>query len=271
MAQTPARRWWEMSSPRVENLDAANVVAVLPVGAVESHGPHLPVAVDALLNDAMAQRVADLLPADAPVSILPAIPVGMSEEHIDYPGTLSVEAETLINLWTQLAASLSRAGVRKLVLLNSHGGQAGVADIVLRRVRIRLGMMIHVVHWFRFPPPDGLFDEDELLHGIHGGEVETSMMLHVRPDLVDMSKAANFVPLGARMAREHRHLRPTGSAVSMGWKTQDLNPAGAAGNAANADAERGKLTFEHAANLAAEAIAEVVKLPLSVLAERRPR
>ena len=271
MAQTPARRWWEMSSPHVEGLDAARVVAVLPVGAVESHGPHLPIAVDALLNDAMAKRVADLLPADLPVSILPAIPVGMSEEHIDYPGTLMVEAETLINLWTELAASLHRAGIRKMVLLNSHGGQAGVADIVLRRVRIRLGMMAHVLHWFRFPPPDGLFDEDERMHGIHGGEVETSLMLHVRPDLVDMAKAADFVPLGARMAREYRRLRPTGSAVAMGWKTQDLNPAGAAGNAARADAERGKLTFEHAANLTAEAIAEVVRLPLSVLAERERR
>ncbi len=257
-----------MSTTQVEELDAANVVAVLPVGAVESHGPHLPVAVDALLNDAMAQRVADLLPAGAPVSILPAIPVGMSEEHVDFPGTLMVQAETLINLWTEIAASLSRAGVRKLVLLNSHGGQAGVADIVLRHVRIRQRMMAHVVHWFRFPPPDGLFDEDERLYGIHGGEVETSMMLHVRPDLVDMSKAANFEPLGARMAREYRHLRPTGSAVAMGWKTQDLNPAGAAGNAANADAERGKAAFEHAARLTAEAIAEVVNLPLSVLAER---
>jgi creatinine amidohydrolase len=271
MVTTPRRYWWDMTRPEMEALDTDRVIAVLPVGAVESHGPHLPVGVDAMLNEAMLKRVWELVPADLPVTALPGLHVGMSEEHVDYPGTIMLEAETLINVWTESAASVARAGVRKLVLLNSHGGQAGVADIVIRRLRIKYDMMVFILHWFRFPPPAGLFGEDERLHGIHGGEVETSLMLHVRPDLVDMSKAADFVPLGARMAAEYEHIRPTGSAVSFGWKTQDLNLAGAAGNAANADAERGRLTFEAAARQTADVLQEIDRLPLSTLQERSGR
>ena len=268
MTAGPRRYWWDMTRLEVEALDIERVIAVFPVGAVESHGPHLPLGVDAILNEALLKRVWELVPADLPVSALPNLHVGMSEEHVDYPGTIMLDAETLIHVWTESAASVARAGVRKLVLLNSHGGQAGVADIVIRRLRIKYGMLAFIVHWFRFPPPDGLFSDDERQHGIHGGEVETSLMLHVRPDLVDMSKAADFVPLGARMAAGYEHLRPTGGAVSFGWKTQDLNLAGAAGNAAGADAERGRLTFEAAAQRTAEVLQEIDRLPLSTLQER---
>jgi creatinine amidohydrolase len=256
------RLWQEMTTTEFAALDALRVIAILPVGAIEQHGPHLPVEVDARINAGILERMLEIVPDELPVTLLPAMPVGKSNEHIAFPGTLSLSAETLIRLWTEIGESVARAGVRKMVIFNSHGGQPQIADIVARDLRVRLGMLVVTVNGYSLGKPQGLFPESELRHGIHGGTVETSMMLHLRPDLVHTDKAKNFVPLSVAMERDYEFLTPEGK-VGFGWQTQDLNPDGACGDASLADAQRGAQVVEFAAQRFVQLLSEVDRFPLS--------
>lgn len=267
MAIAPRRYWHEMTTKEFSRLDTDRVIAVLPVAAIEQHGPHLPVWVDACINQGIIARAVELLPEDLPVTILPALPVGKSDEHIAFPGTLTVNAETLIRLWAEIGESVWRAGVRKLVLFNSHGGQPPVMEIVARDLRVRLEMFVVSVSWFDLGIPDGLFPEGERRHGIHGGAIETSMMLHLAPELVNRDELRDFPSLGIAMETEFKHLAPEGR-ISFGWQTQDLNPYGACGDARNADAERGRLLVEHAAAALVDLLREVDRFPLDALRDR---
>ena len=266
MSNLPRRFWQDMTTTEFDAADP-NWIALLPVGAIEQHGPHLPVAVDACINQGIVARALELLPAGLPVTVLPLLPVGKSNEHIDFPGTLTLSADTLGRLWTEIGESVARAGVRKLVILNSHGGQPQVMEIVARDLRVRHQMAVVAYNWFAAGVPDGLFPEDEVRFGIHAGAIETSMMLHLRPDLVQMANAENFTPVMAQMAADYRRLSPIGPA-KLAWQAQDLHPSGACGDATNADAERGRLLVDHAATALVEVLTEVDRLPLSALRRR---
>ena len=260
----PRRFWQDMSSEEFARLDAARVIALLPVGAIEQHGPHLPVATDACINQGVLARALEQMPDDLPVTVLPMLPVGKSNEHLAFPGTLTLSAETLIRLWTEVGECVARAGVRKLVLFNSHGGQPQIMDIVARDLRVRRAMMVVAYSGYAGGLPAGLFDEAEVRHGIHAGAIETSMMLHLRPDLVRMDLAADFAPLMSELAAEYRHLSPTG-AGRLAWMAQDLHPSGACGNATDADAERGRALVEHAAQALIALLREIDRYPLERL------
>ena len=172
---------------------------MLPVGAIEQHGPHLPVSVDAAIIAGIVERVIALLPDDLPVTFLPMMPIGKSNEHIAFPGTLTLSADTLIRLWTEIGESVARAGIRKLVLLNSHGGQPQIMDIVARDLRVRLKMFVVALSYWGVGMPKGCFPSGEAEHGIHGGSSETSMMLHLHPELVRNEERRDFVPASIAM------------------------------------------------------------------------
>ncbi|MGN6536883.1 MAG: creatininase family protein, partial [Mesorhizobium sp.] len=181
------------------------------------------------------------------VRILPIQAVGKSNEHIRSPGTLTLPATTLIEGWTELGVSIGRAGVRKLVIVNSHGGNEEIMGIVTRELRVRQNMLAVKTSWSRFGRPAGLYSEREDRYGIHGGDFETSVMLHFRPDLVDMDKAENFVSSVQRAEQEFELLKPTG-AHAFAWIASDLNPNGVVGEAKLATAEKGRLTAEYQAD-----------------------
>jgi len=237
------RFWADYTSKEFAQLDHERVIAVLPVGAIEQHGPHLPLAVDAAVADGFAKRLADRLPDHSPIIFLPTQPIGKSDEHLAYAGTLTLSAETLARVWTEIGASVARSGVRKIVLLNSHGGQISTMDIVARELRIQHQMLAFSVNWFGFGLPDGLYSEDEQLVGIHAGDLETSIMLAMYPDLVDMEKADNFRPLTDTLIRDFEHIR-IGGGAKLAWQSHDLNAAGTCGNAALATAEKGEQTID---------------------------
>jgi creatinine amidohydrolase len=260
----PRRFWQDMSTEEFADLDAARVIAVLPVGAIEQHGPHLPVATDACINQGVLARALEQMPDDLPVTVLPMLPVGKSNEHLAFPGTLTLSAETLIRVWTEVGECVARAGIRKLVLFNSHGGQPQIMDIVARDLRVRHAMLVVAWSWYASGVPAGLFGEAEVRHGIHAGAVETSMMLHLRPDLVRMDLAADFPPLMRELAGDYRHLSPTG-AGRLAWMAQDLHPSGACGDARDADADRGCALVEHAAQTLIALLREIDRYPLDRL------
>lgn len=234
--------------------EASRWIAVLPIAAVEQHGPHLPVGVDGFIAEGYLARVMKILPASLPVTFLPLQWIGKSDEHLSYPGTLTISPETAIRAWTEIGESVQRAGVRKLVIVNSHGGNSPVMDFVARNLRVKHGMFAVSASWSRFGYPDDMFTDMERMHGIHGGEIETSLMLSFRRDSVTMDKAADFVPASIAMEKEFAKLRSERPA-GFGWMTQDLNPAGALGNAKAASRDKG----EKAADFGAKAFVELLE------------
>jgi creatinine amidohydrolase len=264
MAGLRSRYWQELSTAEIAAADRGATVVVIPVGAVEQHGPHLPVGVDAMLNDGIVQDALGRLPADFPVLVLPQQSIGWSDEHGLFPGTLSISHETLTAAWCEIGATVATAGFRRLVFFNSHGGQSEIAKIVCRKLRIAHGVLSVAANWYALVDLSDLVDAGERRHGIHAGEVETSMMMHLRPDLVRADALANFEPSSVAMARRYKRLGPTG-ASPYGWMTQDLHPSGAAGNAARASAEKGREIVQRAGTALAELLAEVGRFDLSDL------
>jgi creatinine amidohydrolase len=266
MPALPRRLWHEMTSADFAHVDPSRWVAVLPVGAIEQHGPHLPLVVDAAINQGVLARALAQVPAELPVTTLPMTWVGRSEEHLDYPGTLTHTAETLRRMWYEIGASVARAGVRKLLILNAHGGQIQVMQIVARQLRIDHDMFTAAVSWPQLGLPDGLVDASERRHGIHAGQVETSLMLALHPELVRAGEARDFVPLTRRAGNDFPILMGLGAA-GFGWQAQDLDPSGAAGDASAADAGLGEAILEHVARRLAALLDEMVRYPLENLAD----
>ena len=255
--------WWDLSAEDFRHLDMSRIVAVLPVGAVEQHGPHLPVRVDTAIVDGIMQHAVARMADDFPALILPTMSIGKSNEHSAFPGTLTLSAETLGRVWYEVGESIHRAGVRKVVFVNSHGGQPQIMEIVCRELRVRLAMLAVSSQWSRFTDLSDLFSAAERKHGIHAGEIETSIMLYLHPDLVDMTLAEDFKSLSQTLETECEILMPESNAVGFGWQMQDLNPKGACGNAALANDERGHTAIDRAASRLIELISEVDKYPLS--------
>jgi creatinine amidohydrolase len=270
---TPAapRFWADLKSPDFARLDRDRCIAVLPVAAIEQHGPHLPLNVDTTLVNGVIAAALPHLGADVPALFLPTQSVGLSPEHAQFPGTLTLKAETVIRLWIEMGESVAASGVKKLVLLNAHGGQVGVMDIVARDLRARLGMLVYSVNWFGLPlvGPQGedvnaLFSAHEHRFGIHAGEIETSMMLALAPHQVDMTQAQNFASTSEDRASQFAILG-NGKSAKLGWQMQDYNPAGAVGNAAAATAEKGRAVLDAAGRALAQLLSEIDQLPASTL------
>ena len=254
--------WWtDFAAREFDGVDPNKTIAILPIAAVEQHGPHLPVGTDTIINTSMMELLAERAPENLDIRILPVQSIGKSNEHVWAKGTITHTATNLIEAWTQIGLEVARAGVRKIVIVNSHGGNEEIMGIVARELRVRAGMLAVKSGW-RFTPPDVLTDL-ERRHGIHGGDAETSLILHFKPHLVDMARAENFVSIAARDEQQFRYLRPTGAFGHVyAWIASDINPAGAVGDASIATAEKGRTIAE--ANVAGmlEVLAEVERMPL---------
>jgi len=260
----PKRDWLEMTWQDIAEADTARWIAVLPVAAVEQHGPHLPLGVDSFIAEAYLERVQRELPPELPVTFLPLQKIGQSDEHLSFPGTLTLSSGTVIQAWSEVACSLSRAGVAKLVIVSSHGGNLQAIEVIARELRARLGMLVVTCGWHRFGYPEGLFSPEERHHGIHGGAIETSLMLAARPGSVRMARAVTAVPASVGLEREFKWLhthRPAG----FGWMTQDLHPSGAVGDATTASAEKGEAALAHGVRAFIELLSEVDRFELGRL------
>ena len=223
-----------------------------------------------LVNGVLAAALPHLEDA-LPVLVLPTQAVGLSPEHARFVGTLSLKNETILRLWTDIAESVAAAGVRKLVLFNAHGGNVSVMDLVARELRARLNLLVYSVSWFNLPLTDAagqdvnaLFSPQEHRFGIHAGDIETSMMLALAPDRVDMDQAQNFVSTSQARAAQCDILG-NGKSAKLGWQIQDYNPAGAVGNAAAATADKGCALVDAAGRALARLLAEIDRLPADTL------
>lgn len=257
--------WSELTSEEFVGLDPETTIVVWPIAAIEQHGPHLPVATDTAIAEGMVGEVKARLPDDLTILILPVQAIGKSNEHLRSPGTISLSAETALRAWVEIGEAVHRAGLRKLVMVNSHGGNVDLISIVARELRVRFGMLVVGCSWSRFGRPTGLYTDEELAFGIHAGDIETSLMLHFRPDLVHMDKAENFAPTSIEIAKTFDVLRPTGF-TAFGWIAPDLHSSGAAGDASRATAEKGRATAAFSAEMFIKLLYDMTKFGLDRLA-----
>lgn len=265
MHGSASRYWRDWTTEEIAGLDAERLVVVQPLAATEQHGPHLPLDVDAAICRAIVARSCDLLAPTVPVLVLPSLDIGVSPEHADFEGTLSLAPETLIAVLTEIAGGVAALGVRKIAFINTHGGQPQILDIVAQRLRARHEMLAVALNAYRYFGGERFFDADELAHGIHAGAVETSLMMAIDPDSVRLDRLRPHPSLTQEQAAAGGLLRPFGRTVSYGWQTQDLSPSGAVGDPTAANAEAGEAMLERAAETVAGILAELADTPVEIL------
>ena len=241
----PKHDYTTIEAEDIEAADTSEWIAVLPLGAHEQHGPHLPFETDTIIASGIAERLKGKLSVDLPVTVLPAEPVGYSPEHMDFPGSKTLSYDEAIERWIDVGAKLSEQGIRKLLLLNAHGGNSPLMTIVATELRVRHDMLCVATSWTRFIEAGEVITLEEKALGIHGGDIETSIMLALAPDMVDMTKADDFQSFQQELAGKHEHLRAYGP-HAFGWKMQDLNGQGVVGNAGLATAAKGEVLIDMA-------------------------
>ncbi|MGG6895065.1 creatininase family protein [Rhizobium sp. BR 315] len=242
----------------------AKWIAVLPLGAYEQHGPHLPFETDALIAEGIVSRLKAALPAKLPVTFLATEPVGYSIEHIDVAGTKTLTFDEAVKRWLGIAERMNKLGIRKFVMLNAHGGNSPLMTIVATEARVRFNMLAVATSWIRFGVPGGLIMPDDKAIDIHGGDIETSVMLALHPEKVDMSKAENFPSRQSDFIRDFNHLRAYGP-HAFGWKMSDLSIRGVAGNAGVATADKGERLIAHAVKGLVELLEDIDRFDVSSL------
>lgn len=244
--------------------ERADWIAVLPLGAYEQHGPHLPFETDWLIVEGIVSRLKAALPANLPVTFLAAEPVGYSIEHMDIAGSKTLAFDEAVRRWLGIAEQLNKLGIRKFVMLNAHGGNSPLLTVVATEARVRFDMLAVATSWTRFGVPDGLISPEDKAIDIHGGDVETSVMLALHPERVDMSKAENFPSRQTDFIRDLKHLRAYGP-HAFGWKMSDLSTQGVSGNARSATAAKGERLIEHAVRGLVELLQDVDRFDVSTL------
>ena len=244
--------WDQLSTTDFAKLDLTQVIAVLPLGATEQHGPHLPLCVDSALIDGVIQHCLPHMHklesfSDLPVLFLPTQKIGFSPEHQSFAGTLSLKASTILALWTDILDSVASTGIHKVLLLNAHGGQSGLLDVVGRDIRQRHKILVYSANFYDLPAnssTQNLFTEHEKRFGIHAGDLETSMMMALHADSIKHDALQNFESYSEQRALNFKILG-NGKSAKMSWAMQDYNPLGATGNAANASADKGQLLVQN--------------------------
>lgn len=258
------QRWGELTSAELAAAAARDPVAVLPLAAVEQHGPHLPLETDCVIGEGLLTAAASRLPPDCPVLRLPVLSVGDSLEHTRFPGTLSLDPETFQRVVVEWGAGVARAGVRRLLLFSSHGGNLAGADVAALRLRHDHGLLVVRGSYFRFPPPADALPAEELRVGLHGGALETALMLHLAPTQVRRRAIAPAGSLDETLFGANRWLSAEGPA-GFAWMAGDLAPGGVTGNAALATPALGERLVGHFAEALAGLIAETRAFPLQAL------
>lgn len=261
--------FWETATrPELAAAAGHDPVAVLPLGAIEQHGPHLPVSTDLLIGRGILERALESTAPRVPVVVLPHLALGSSEEHVGLGGTLSMDADTLGRVLDSLATAVAAEGIHRLVIVNAHGGNKHVVDGAALRARTDHGLLVVKAHVFRFPRPDDVeLPEAEWRHGLHGGAVETAMMLHLHPDLVRTDAVRDFPSLGTKLEEGLDVLLPEGPAA-FAWTAKDLNPDGVTGNAELATKEMGARLVEGYGAYLSRVLADAARFPLDSLTDR---
>lgn len=251
--------WADLTAPEFAALDRERAVAILPVGAIEQHGPHIAMSVDRDLTLAVLTRTLPLIDTSLTVLDLPVQAIGKSTEHQAWPGTLSLSADTLLRVLHDIAASVHRAGVPRLMILNGHGGNRAILELACRDLRAQLGLITAHVAWDDLAEAEAVVGDAEARNGLHAGDVETSSMLAAHPDKVRKDLTEDFGSAHLTWQHAYPDLGLGSAPLRPGWLMEDLNPKGAIGNAAAATAEKGETLLNNAARTLARLISDFAR------------
>lgn len=254
----------DLTAPEFAGFIDAETVGILPVAAIEPHGPHLPLSTDCDIARGHLLHLSDYVAEETNVLILPLQTIGHSLEHAGLPGVFTHRADNLLTAWTDVVRPFYLAGGRRLIVVSSHGGNSDVVGLLVTQLRAERGIFAVTASWLRFGQPNGLFDERELAYGIHGGDVETSLMMHYWPDSVRIDLREDFVSRAEEWEPETAELSAHGK-TRPGWLSVDLHPSGAVGNALAATAGKGAASAGHILRRFGELIADVAAFDLSRL------
>lgn len=254
----------ELTAAEFAAFVSADTVGILPVAAIEPHGPHLPLSTDCEIARGHLSHLPHYVADGIDVAILPLMQIGHSLEHSGFAGCFGHRAELLLEAWTDAARVFHEAGGRRLIVASSHGGNSEVAGLLVTRLRVGFGMLAVTAAWLRFGAPEGLFAAREPAYGIHGGEIETSLMLHYWPEAVRRDRLEDFASTAETWDLEMRQLKMHGR-TRPGWISADLNTAGAVGNAAAATARKGAALSHFILQRFAELVADVAAFDLGRL------
>jgi creatinine amidohydrolase len=240
---------------QVDALPRDRTLLILPTAAIEQHGPHLPLSTDTLINNELLGRALELLPPDAPVYALPPVCYGKSNEHLGFPGTLSVSSATFMAVLRDLGASLAAAGFRRVAIFNTHGGNSSLVDVMARDLRAEFGLRTFTIFGSAGATFEGL-NPQERTYGFHAGELETAFLLASTPELVDTSAyTVNYIA-----SIEHKPLlAPENGAANFAWLTRDIAASGVMGDPRPATADNGELWLNAAANRIAAVLREILE------------
>lgn len=243
-----------LTTDQVAELPKERAVVVLPIASIEQHGPHLPIYTDTIIVQEVLNRTLALLPDDFPVWILPLLPYGKSNEHAGFAGTVTLTSETLIQVLKEIGASVARSGFRRFAILNGHGGNTEIIDFVIRDIREQTGLLVFALHlYLRIATPSAGLTEAERVYGIHAGDVETSILLRCRPDLVRRELAPASLPAHLQTLKYPPFMGP----LTFAWLTQDITPTGVLGDATAADPAKGERFLSDAAAETADLLREI--------------
>jgi creatinine amidohydrolase len=249
------RRFAELNAPAVPTRCSANSVLVQPIASIEQHGAHLPMATDLIVCEATTEAVIDLRGDELDLWLLPPLAYGKSNEHAWAAGTVWLSASTLLSVLDDLGRSVAATPIRRLAFVNGHGGNTSLLDVACRDLRLKYGLMTFLVHPSLPPDHGGGGDAAELGMGIHAGLEETSLILHLRPDLVDMSRARANVPTW-----QQRYAKVGfGKAARAGWLANDFGPHGVIGDPTGASAALGEQMFQALVDALGDILAEVAR------------
>ena len=247
------RRFADLTGPQVSELLTDRSILVQPLGAIEQHGPHLPLSTDSVVATAVAEATVAAVGEELDVWLLPTLEYTKSNEHAWSAGTVWLSATTLLAVLDDLGRCIATTPAKRLVFLNGHGGNSALLNVANRELRLAHGLMTFLTHPGVPADQGGSSPADELGMGVHGGTEETSMMLHLAPHLVDMSKAERRVPDAMAMNKYVRF----GGRVSFGWMSNDFFPDGYIGDPTSATAELGKQLFDGSVEVFGEALREI--------------
>lgn len=240
---------------QVEALPKDETLLVLPTAAIEQHGHHLPLATDTLISNVLLGHALQRLPADTHVYALPPVCYGKSNEHIGFPGTLSVSAATFMAVLRDLGASIAASGFKKLVLYNTHGGNSSLVDVMARDLRAEFGLRVFKLDGSGGAAFPGL-GKQERTYGFHAGELETALLLSATPELVDTTAyTVNYIA----DIENPEPLLPENAPATFAWLTRDIAPSGVMGDPRPATAENGALWIDAAATKVADLLIAMLK------------
>ncbi|MCU1374104.1 MAG: putative creatinine amidohydrolase [Actinomycetia bacterium] len=253
------RRLAELRAPDIADRLSPSSIVIQPIAAIEQHGPHLPFVTDLLVADAVVDAVVEERGDELDLWVLPSLAYGKSNEHAWSAGTIWLGPQTVLAVLDDLGRSIAKLPTKRLAFVNGHGGNSSLLQVAIRELRLHHGLETFLLHPSLPPDQGGAGNPEELGMGIHGGIGETSLILHLRPDLVDMATAARTIP---EHLAENRHVRFGGS-TAFGWLSNDFGPSGVIGDPVGATAELGKEHFEAMVTAMGEAFAEISRFRYS--------